>query len=89
MDERIVIFNITLPYSQTELPISLMLARNYKKSDIVFLFEELENKGFGFYKRGTSGKGNGAKFIPNHLMPNSYTISFPKKSKITQGRIIP
>ena len=80
-NERPVKFNLTLPFNQNELPISLMLARGYSKSDIVSCFVELENNNFGVFDRGSQGKGHFGKFIPNGKIPQEYSLIFEVKKK--------
>lgn len=80
-NERIVNFNLTLPYNQKELPISLMLARGYTKQDIIACFSCLEKCGFGIFDHGSQGKGHFGKFIPNDKIPQEYIISFEIKKR--------
>ena len=80
-NEREVKFNLALPYNQSKLPISLMLARGYLKPDIIACFEELQNNNFGAFDRGSQGKGHIGTFIPNDLMPQEYSIVFEIKKR--------
>lgn len=78
---RTVRFDLTPPLNQKEISIALLLARSYYKSDIVACFEELEKNGFGKFDRGSHGKGNFGKFIPNETAPKIYDMIFVVKKK--------
>ena len=75
-----VVFDLTLPAEQIELDLRLMQARGYVVDNIKFCFEELEKNGYGVYKKGTLGRGNVSKFIPNITCPKEYKIDFILKS---------
>lgn len=85
---REVIFNLQLPHKQNELPIILMLARNYTRDDIVACFDDLEKNGFGKFDRGSRGKGHFAKFIPNDKMPQEYKMTIYVKPQGRPKKII-
>lgn len=76
-----VTFNISLNIASKEITTPLMLARGYEKKRILELFERLQEEGFGDFDRGTQGRGNVAKFIPNDICPTEYTMDFVLKKR--------
>ena len=80
---RSLTFDLTLPYEQTEIPVSLLVAKGNTKDDAIACFEELESMNYGIFDRGTQGRGKMGKFIPNENCPNKYemTISVKKKGR--------
>lgn len=61
-----------------------LVAKGYKRLEVLQLFEELENNKLGVYIRGTRGKGKCSKFIPGKFCPKTYSIQvseafIPKK----------
>jgi hypothetical protein len=73
-------FDLSLPGGYIELPIPLLLARGYKKPNIVACFEELERRGFGKFDRGSQGRSKVGRFIPNETCPIEFAIDFQIKS---------
>ena len=69
-----ILFNLELPFDKKELSVPLLLARKYSRKDIVACFVEMQEKGFGIFLRGSQGRNNFGKFIPNDKMPKSYLM---------------
>lgn len=82
-------FDLRLPYGRNDLPVDLMIARQYNKQHILLCFEELSKIGFGDYIKGTQGRNNCARFIPNKNCPQTYELRLkPKKCKEKRKLII-
>jgi len=76
-----ITFNLSLPSASKEITAPLMLARGYERKKILELFEKLQEEGFGKFDRGRQGRGNVAKFIPNDICPEEYTMEFVLKKR--------
>jgi len=81
-------FDLSLPEDWDELPIPLMLARGYRRQHVVSCFEKLQELGYGKFERGSQGRGNVAKFVPNNKCPNEYSMFFTKKKRGRPRKVI-
>jgi hypothetical protein len=69
--EKVVEFKL-----EKEMKISDMIKKGYRRNEVITLFEDLEELGFGEYIRGTRGIGNPTRFIINEKCPDSFSITF-------------
>ncbi len=81
MDEIKIKFDLSLPTDSNELPVPLMFARGYIREHILKCFEELATKGYGKFDRGSLGRGNFGKFLPNQSCPTNFSMEFKKKRR--------
>jgi hypothetical protein len=71
---RKVLFELTLPNNYDHLPAPYLLAKNYKKKDVIKCFETLEKLGYGKFDRGKAGRGQIARFYKNDKCPDTFEL---------------
>ena len=60
---------------------SKLIDEGYAKADVIALFVELDEFGYGDYVPGTRGRGTCAKFTKNDSCPAEYTLVMEQKPR--------